>query len=58
MRALNIFLIVFNLMMFIWSVINIHGEYSSIWLFNLVQSLVFLLFWSSVYINSKANTKK
>lgn len=50
MKILNIFLILFNLLMIVWSVVNIYGEYSSIWMFNLIQSAVFLVFWTVLYI--------
>lgn len=58
MKALNTILILFNLLMIVWSVVNIYGEYSSIWMFNLIQSVVFLVFWVVLYTrNRKFYTK-
>lgn len=58
MKILNIVLILFNLLMAVWSVVNIYGEYSSIWMFNLIESVVFLVFWVALYMrNRKFYTK-
>lgn len=54
MKLLFFFLICFNLFMMIWSFINIYDEYSSIWIFNIIQSFLFFIFWIVIY---KQNNK-
>jgi len=50
MKVLNISLIVFNLLMLVWSIVNIYNEYSSVWMFNIIQSTVFSIFWIFIYV--------